>query len=91
VTDSFAPLGLVSDAAMTLVARPDFPAADLAGFMAEIRRQGDKLNLAHSGFGGANHLCGRGTRATSAGRRCGGSRAGSSRAPACPTPTGTSP
>jgi tripartite-type tricarboxylate transporter receptor subunit TctC len=58
VTDSFAPLGLVSDAAMTLVARPDFPAADLAGFMAEIRRQGDKLNLAHSGLGGANHLCG---------------------------------
>src|SRR3954470_16644489 len=58
VTDSFAPLGLVSDAAMTLVARPDFPATDLAGFMAEIKRQGDKLNLAHSGLGGANHLCG---------------------------------
>jgi tripartite-type tricarboxylate transporter receptor subunit TctC len=58
VTDSFAPLGLASDAAMTLVARPDFPATDLAGFMAEIRRQGDKLNLAHSGLGGANHLCG---------------------------------
>ena len=58
VTDSFAPLGLVSDAAMTLVARPDFPAADLAGFMAEIKRQGDGLNLAHSGLGGANHLCG---------------------------------
>jgi tripartite-type tricarboxylate transporter receptor subunit TctC len=58
VTDSFAPLGLVSDAAMTLVARPDFPAGDFAAFMAEIRRQGDKLNLAHSGLGGANHLCG---------------------------------
>jgi tripartite-type tricarboxylate transporter receptor subunit TctC len=58
VQDSFAPLGLVSDAAMTLVARPDFPAADLAGYMAEIRRQGDRLNLAHSGLGGANHLCG---------------------------------
>ena len=58
VTDGFAPLGLVSDAAMTLVARPDFPAADLAGFMAEIKKQGDKLTLAHSGLGGANHLCG---------------------------------
>jgi tripartite-type tricarboxylate transporter receptor subunit TctC len=58
VTDSFAPLGLVSDAAMTLVARPDFPAADFAGFMAEIRKRGDALNLAHSGLGGANHLCG---------------------------------
>ena len=58
VTESFAPLGLVSDAAMTLVARPDFPAADLAGFMAEIKKQGDKLTLAHSGLGAANHLCG---------------------------------
>ena len=58
VEASFAPLGLVSDAAMTLVARPDFPASDLAGVMAEIRRQGDKLTLAHSGLGGANQLCG---------------------------------
>src|SRR5215203_5804997 len=58
VLDSFAPLGLASDAAMTLVARPDFPASDLAGFMAEIRRKGEALNLAHSGLGAANHLCG---------------------------------
>ncbi len=58
VLESFAPLGLVSDAAMTLVARPDFPASDLAGFMAEIKKQGDKLTLAHSGLGAANHLCG---------------------------------
>jgi tripartite-type tricarboxylate transporter receptor subunit TctC len=58
VTESFAPLGVVSDAAMTLVARPDFPASNLDEFMAEIRRQGDKLNLAHSGLGAANHLCG---------------------------------
>ncbi|WP_043829240.1 tripartite tricarboxylate transporter substrate-binding protein [Muricoccus aerilatus] len=58
VETSFAPLGLVSDAAMTIVARPDFPANDLVGFMAEVKRQGDKLNLAHSGLGGANQLCG---------------------------------
>jgi len=58
VETSFAPLGVVSDAAMTIVARPDFPADDLAGFMAEVKRQGDKLNLAHSGLGGANQLCG---------------------------------
>jgi len=58
VTDSFAPLGIVSDAAMTLVARPDFPASDLNAYIAEIKRQGDKLNLAHSGLGAANHLCG---------------------------------
>ena len=58
VLESFAPLGLASDAAMTLVARPDFPATDLAGFMRAIREQGDKLNLAHAGLGGANQLCG---------------------------------
>lgn len=58
VESSFAPLGLVSDAAMTVVTRPDFPATDLAGVMAAIRQQGDKLTLAHSGLGGANQLCG---------------------------------
>lgn len=58
VQESFAPLGLVSDAAMTLVARPDFPADDLAGFMREIREKGEALTLAHAGLGGANQLCG---------------------------------
>ncbi len=56
VERSFAPLGLVSDAAMTIIARPDFPADDLAGFMRVIRERGDALNAAHSG--GANFLCG---------------------------------
>jgi len=58
VQASFAPLGLVSDAAMTIVARPDFPAEDLAGVLALIRQRGDTLTLANSGLGGANHLCG---------------------------------
>lgn len=58
VIDGFAPLGLVSDAAMTVLARRDFPASDLAGYVAEIRRRGDGLNLAHAGVGAANHLCG---------------------------------
>ncbi|WP_376093270.1 tripartite tricarboxylate transporter substrate-binding protein [Roseomonas sp. CCTCC AB2023176] len=56
VERSFAPLGLVSDAAMTIIAKPDFPADDLAGLMRVIRERGDQLNLAHSG--GANFLCG---------------------------------
>ncbi|WP_426956843.1 tripartite tricarboxylate transporter substrate-binding protein [Muricoccus radiodurans] len=56
VVDSFAPLGLVSDAAMTIITRPDFPANDMAGFMAAVREQGERLNMAHSG--GANQLCG---------------------------------
>jgi tripartite-type tricarboxylate transporter receptor subunit TctC len=58
VTESFAPLGLVSDAAMTIVSKPDFPAADLAGVMAVIKREGEALNIAHAGLGGANQLGG---------------------------------
>ncbi len=58
VLGSFAPLGLASDAAMTIVSRPDFPATDLAGVMAVIKRDGDKLTLGHSGLGAANQLCG---------------------------------
>ena len=43
---------------MTIVARLDFPAADLKGLLEEMRRQGTALNLSHSGLGGSNHLCG---------------------------------
>jgi len=57
VLESFAPLGLVSDAAMTLVARPDYPARDLRDYMTLLSREGDKLNLAHAGLGSAAHLC----------------------------------
>jgi hypothetical protein len=42
---SFAPLGLVSDAAMTMIARPSFPVSDLRGYMEPLRRDKDKLNL----------------------------------------------
>ncbi len=52
------PLGLVSHTGMTLVARPDFPANDLRGYIAQIRERGDALNLGHSGLGGSNQLCG---------------------------------
>ncbi|MDB5415725.1 MAG: hypothetical protein JWR10_4060 [Rubritepida sp.] len=52
-----APLGVVSNTGMTLVARPDFPATDLAGYLAVIRERGDVLNLGHSGLGGSNQLC----------------------------------
>ncbi len=53
-----APLGLVSHTGMTLVARPDFPANDLRGYIAQLRERGDALNLGHSGLGGSNQLCG---------------------------------
>jgi tripartite-type tricarboxylate transporter receptor subunit TctC len=55
---SLAPLGLVSDTAMTLLARPGFPAKDLAGYMEALRRDGGGLNLATAGPGSAANLCG---------------------------------
>jgi tripartite-type tricarboxylate transporter receptor subunit TctC len=54
----FAPLGLVSDAAMTVVARPGFPAEDMPGLMATLKREGDRLNLATAGLTSAANLCG---------------------------------
>ena len=53
-----APLGVVSHTGMAFVGRPDFPARDLAGYVAVLREQGDRLNLGHSGLGGSNQLCG---------------------------------
>jgi tripartite-type tricarboxylate transporter receptor subunit TctC len=53
-----APLGVVSHTGMAFVARPDFPARDLPGYVAILREQGDRLNLGHSGLGGSNQLCG---------------------------------
>lgn len=58
VPGSFAPLGLVSDAAMTVLTRPGFPATDFAGVMATLTREGEGLNLATAGLGSAANLCG---------------------------------
>ncbi len=52
VQTSFVPLGLVSDAAMTIVTRPDFPAEDLRGLVAIMQARRDALNLGHSGLPG---------------------------------------
>jgi len=58
VLGSFAPLGLVSDAAMTVITRPDFPATTLAELLAVMRREGEGINLAAAGLGSAANLCG---------------------------------
>ncbi len=54
----FTPVGLATDAAMAIIARPDFPADDVAGLLDEIRTQGEDLTYAHGGIGAAAHLCG---------------------------------
>jgi tripartite-type tricarboxylate transporter receptor subunit TctC len=58
VPGSFAPLGLVSDAAMTIVTRPNFPATDLRGVLGNLTERGDALNLATAGLSSAANLCG---------------------------------
>ena len=47
----FAPIGLVLNSPLLIVARKDFPPKDLRDFAAYIRANGDKLNVAHAGVG----------------------------------------
>jgi tripartite-type tricarboxylate transporter receptor subunit TctC len=54
----FAPIGMVTDVPMILVARPNFPARDLKELVAYVRTQGDKLTYGNVGLGSASHLCG---------------------------------
>jgi len=54
----FAPIGLVTDVPMILVARPDFPAKDLSEMIARIRSDGDKMTFGNVGLGSASQLCG---------------------------------
>ncbi|WP_372619982.1 tripartite tricarboxylate transporter substrate binding protein BugD [Falsiroseomonas sp.] len=56
--NGFEPLGLVTEVPMTLIARRDFPAANLEEMVQVIRREGTKLNYANAGIGAASHLCG---------------------------------
>jgi tripartite-type tricarboxylate transporter receptor subunit TctC len=54
----FAPIGLVTDVPMILVARPNFPAKDLKELVAYAQAQGDKVTYGNVGLGSASHLCG---------------------------------
>ena len=56
--EDFAPIGLVADVPMTLVARGNFPAADFAQALSYIKANKDKISYANAGIGSASHLCG---------------------------------
>lgn len=56
--DDFETIGLVTDAPMSLIARPNFPAKDFSEVLAYIRENKDKVSLANAGIGSASHLCG---------------------------------
>lgn len=51
-------LGLVNSVPMTLVAKPNFPANNLAEAMTYVKANAAKINLANAGLGSASHLCG---------------------------------
>ncbi|MCK8785968.1 tripartite tricarboxylate transporter substrate-binding protein [Roseomonas sp. NAR14] len=54
---AFDTVGLITPVPMTLIGRPDLPAATLPELVAWIRRTGAEVNLAHAGLGSASHLC----------------------------------
>jgi tripartite-type tricarboxylate transporter receptor subunit TctC len=47
----FAPIGMIIEQAMMIVARKDFPAKDLKEFVSYVKANAEKLNMAHAGVG----------------------------------------
>jgi tripartite-type tricarboxylate transporter receptor subunit TctC len=56
--EDFAPIGLVTDVPMTIVARGNFPPKDLKELIAYVKQNKDKVTYANAGLGAASHLCG---------------------------------
>jgi tripartite-type tricarboxylate transporter receptor subunit TctC len=54
----FAPIGLVTDVPMTLVAKGGFPPNTLAELIEYVKQNKDKVSYANAGVGAASHLCG---------------------------------
>jgi tripartite-type tricarboxylate transporter receptor subunit TctC len=55
---AFAPIGLVTNAPMTIISRPDLPPKSLAELITYIKANGDKMTFGNAGLGAASHLCG---------------------------------
>ena len=55
---AFAPIGLVTNAPMTIIGRPDLPPNSLAELITYIKANGDKMTFGNAGLGAASHLCG---------------------------------
>jgi tripartite-type tricarboxylate transporter receptor subunit TctC len=55
---AFAPVGLITDAPMTIIARSDFPPNNLKDFVTYIKDRGAKTTMGNAGVGSAAHLCG---------------------------------
>ncbi|MFN4329039.1 MAG: tripartite tricarboxylate transporter substrate binding protein BugD [Limnobacter sp.] len=57
-SSDFETIGLVTDVPMTIVARGNFPANNMAELLAYIKANKDKVTYANAGIGSASHLCG---------------------------------
>lgn len=55
---AFEGIGLVKDVPMTLVSKPELPAATLADVLAYVKAKKQDASLANAGLGAASHLCG---------------------------------
>ncbi len=56
--EAFAPIGLVTEVPMTIVARADLAPKDAAELIAYLKENKDTVNYANAGIGAASHLCG---------------------------------
>lgn len=54
----FAPIGVAAGTPIVIVARKDFPANDLKGFLDYLKTNGEKVNMAHAGVGSVSHSTG---------------------------------
>jgi tripartite-type tricarboxylate transporter receptor subunit TctC len=51
-------IGQVADVPMTMLARKDFPADNMRDFVAYVKANKEKINLANAGLGAVSQLCG---------------------------------
>jgi tripartite-type tricarboxylate transporter receptor subunit TctC len=54
---AFEPVGLINSGPYVITARLGFPANTAQEMIAEIRKNGGKITMAHSGIGAGSHLC----------------------------------
>lgn len=56
--EAFEPIGLLSDAPMTVISRTDLGPETFEDLLAFIKEKGTNVTYAHAGLGAASHLCG---------------------------------
>jgi tripartite-type tricarboxylate transporter receptor subunit TctC len=55
---ALAPVGLVTEAPMTIIGRSNFEPHSMPDLLAHLKTHGDRITLANAGLGSASHLCG---------------------------------